>query len=93
MGSPVVWPGANAVLGPPKGMDEQQCGALPIHRNGVTCVSCWELSEAEMREIIASRRVFISIFSGVTQPPVFVGSESEVRSIIADYGAWKRDGQ
>jgi hypothetical protein len=90
MGSPVQWPGANRILAPPKGMDETQCSNLAVFSNGVTCVSCWELSEEELDEIIRSRCVFLSVFSGGTQPPVFVGSEDEVRRMIADYGAWKK---
>ncbi len=34
-----------------------------------------------------NRRAFLR---GQTQPPVFVGSESTTRGLIADYGVWKR---
>lgn len=86
----VTWPGANKVLGPPQGMDETQVSNLPIFTNGVTCVSCWELSDEALAEIIRTKRVFISIFSGQTQPPVYVGSEDEVRDLVSDYGVWPK---
>lgn len=84
----IPWHGANRTLGPPRGMDETQVSRLPIFSNGVTCVSCWQFSDEEIAEIARTKRVFVSILSGQTQPPVFVGSESEVRSMCADYGVW-----
>lgn len=57
----------------------------------VQAISCWQMSPEELAEINASGgKVFISIFMGKTQPPVFVGSESSTRALIADYGVWKR---
>lgn len=80
--------GSNRVLGAPKGSDN----VVPLHVfcNGVCCVSCWELSEEELAEIVRTKRVFLSVFFGNTQPPVYLGSESAVRGMIADYGVWKK---
>jgi hypothetical protein len=91
MGTPVEFEGQNFVLRPP-GKAENVL-PLPIFRNGTCCVSCWELTDDEIAEIVRSRRVYISVFFGNTQPPVFVGSERQVRDFIADYGVWKRDRQ
>lgn len=89
MSEPICFAGANVVLQPPAGSENVQ--PLPIFRNGTCCVSCWQLTEEELAEIIASGgKVFVSIFSGATQPPVFVGSENSTRGLIADYGVWKR---
>lgn len=88
MGQPVEFEGQNLVLRPPAG--SENVSPLPIFRNGTCCVSCWELSDAEIAEIVKSRRVYLSVFFGQTQPPVFLGGEEEVRAIIADYGVWKR---
>lgn len=88
MSEPVTWPGSNFTLQPPAGSENIQ--PLPIFRNGTCCVSCWQLTEDEFAEIVATKRVFISVFWGNTQPPVFVGSETSVRELVADYGAWKR---
>ncbi len=60
---------------------------LHVFANGAAIVSCWELSDEEIEEIVRTRRVFHSSFSGQTLYPVFVGSESVVRSVVVDYGA------
>ena len=86
----IDWHGVNKVLGPPQGMDESQVSRLPIFTNGVTCVSCWEPSEEELAEIVRTKKIFVSVFFGQSMPPIFVGSESEVRDVVADYGAWPR---
>lgn len=89
MGRPTAWPGANGTLSPPLGREETVV-PLPVFRNGVTCVSCWELDDDELAEIVRTRRVFLSVFFGNTQPPVFVGSEDQVRDLVADYGVWPK---
>jgi len=88
MGTPVEFDGQNFVLQPPRGAENIR--PLPIFRNGKCCVSCWELSDEEIAEIMKSRRVYLSVVLGDTQPPVFVGSEDQVRRFVADYGVWKR---
>lgn len=88
MSTPVEFAGSNFVLGAPTGSDN--VGPLPIFRNGTCCVSAWELTEEELAEIVRTRRVFLSVFYGNTQPPVYVGSETSCREVVADYGAWKR---
>lgn len=91
MGIPVEFEGHNHVLRAPGGAENVT--PLPIFRNGTCCVSCWELSDDEIAEIVKSRRIYLSVFFGNTQPPVFVGSERQVRDVIADYGVWKCDRQ
>jgi len=86
---PVDFKGSNIVLRPPAG-SESSMQTLPIFRNGSCCVSCWELSSDEIEEITRTGRVYLSVFSGATQPPVYVGSETRVRDMVADTGVWKR---
>lgn len=88
MSQPVEFEGHNIVLAPPPG--SENVGSLPIFRNGVCCVSCWQLTETELADVVRTGRIFLSIFSGATQPPVYVGSEDTVREVCADYGVWKR---
>jgi hypothetical protein len=92
MAQSVEWSGVNRRLGPPAGVDESQCKTLPIFSNGVCCVSCWELDDAEIAEIVRTRRIFLSVWFGKSQPPVLIGSENVVRECVADYGpVWKRE--
>jgi hypothetical protein len=88
MASGTDFPGSNAVLGAPKGVENVI--PLSVFRNGVCCVSCWQLSDEELVEIIKTRRVYLSVFWGDTQPPVFLGSETAVRDMIADYGGLEK---
>ena len=88
MGHGVDFKGSNTELKAPAGAENVD--SLHVFRNGTCCVSCWELSDEEIAEIVRTRRIFLSIFAGNTQPPCFVGGEEETRGLIADYGAWKR---
>lgn len=90
MSHPTQWYGANKILKAPKGVTEEQVQDLHVFNNGVVSVSRWELSNEAITEIIESGCIFISCFSGQTQPPIFVGSEKEVREVAVDYGpVWK----
>lgn len=89
MGHAVKFPGANSILTAPPGAEN--VSDLHTFKNGVSCVSCWQLSDDELAEVQRTGRVFLSVMSGRTQPPVFVGSESAVRELEADYGVWRKE--
>ena len=85
----VDFKGANCLLRAPP--DNDSVGELPIFRNGVTSVSCWELTPEELAEVVRTGRVYVAVLSGKqSQPPVFAGSETAVRDMTSDYGVWKR---
>ncbi len=90
MANPVKFDGFNIELKAPQGMDNLSCSSLPIYRNGINCVSCWELTEEELQEVLKTKRIFISLWSGKTQPPIYVGNEENVRQLIADNGVWSK---
>jgi hypothetical protein len=91
MGRGTKWHGANFELGRPKGWDEQQCNSLHVFRNGRDVVSCWELSDEEIAEIVKTRRVFLLISGmGWTMPPAYIGLEEHCREMTADVKTWKR---
>jgi hypothetical protein len=86
---PIDFVGTNKTLAPPRGSESVE--PLPVFNNGACSVSCWKLSKAELAEVVSSGgMVYLSVFFGRSQPPVFVGSEATVRSIVSDYGVWKR---
>lgn len=82
MGQGVNFFGSNKVFGPPPGASD----VVPLHTfiNGEHIVSCWRLSHSELAEANESGCVYLSIKSATTLFPVFVGSESEVRRLVAD---------
>lgn len=90
MGQPAKLEGANMVLRAPEGQEET-CRDLCTFTNGSCSVSCWEFSAEELNEIVRTGRIFVSVHSGRTQPPVFVGSEETVRALVVDFGGvWRR---
>ncbi|MFD1328278.1 hypothetical protein [Mycoplana ramosa] len=90
MAQPVNFSGANMLLRAPEG--SENVSDLATYTNGFCSVSCWEFDADELAEILRTGRVFLSVFSGKTQPPVFVGSEASMRSVVVDYGGvWKRE--
>ncbi|WP_234734784.1 hypothetical protein [Tellurirhabdus bombi] len=66
---PVDFPEANYTLGAPQGMDN--CLPLPVFRDGTNCVSCWQLTDEEVELLLVTRRIYIGVVSGKTQPPIF----------------------
>lgn len=85
MAEAVKFGGSNMVLHAPEGMEES-CSDLHTFTNGNCSVSCWRLTPEELAEINRTGCVFLSIFSDRTQPPVFIGAEETVRSVVVDYG-------
>lgn len=89
MAQGIPFPGANKVFTAPKGRAD--ISDLHVFANGKAIVSAHFLSEAELVEIVRTRTVFLSVLSGNSLYPVFVGSEETVRRVVADYGAvWFR---
>lgn len=86
MAEPIYFNGANATLGAPSG-NEHNVEPLHVFRNGRVCVSCWKLTPEE----IEAEMVFLSVYSGQTQPPVLLADEDTTRSVLADVGGvWKK---
>ena len=90
MAEAIRFDGANMVLQPPEG-SEETVSALHTYSNGMCSVSCWRFSAVELAEINRTGVAFLSVFSGRSQPPVFLGDEESVRRMVVDYGGvWKR---
>jgi hypothetical protein len=85
MAEPVAFAGFTHDFGPPPGLDEM-VGRLPVFMNGATVVSAWKLSPEELAEIQETGIVFLSIMSGTSVFPCYVGSESEVKLVASDTG-------
>lgn len=75
-------------LGAPSGAENVE--AMRTFTNGHCSVSCWEFDDDEIAEIVRTRRVYTSVLSGKTQPPVFIAPETVMRGFLVDYGGtWK----
>lgn len=84
MAEAVYFEGANRKPGPPPG--SENVGDLYTYTNGLCSVSCWQLTPEEIAEVARTGRLYVSILSGPSQPPVFLGGEDEVRALVVDYG-------
>ena len=66
-----------STMNPVVDMTEEECGDLPICRvQDGRIISCWELTDDELMEILQTKRVWLSVWSGATQPPVCVQGET-----------------
>lgn len=84
MGQGVNFYGSNQVFSPAKG-DEHKVEPLHAFINGAHIVSCWRLSHGELAEVIESGCVYVAIATAaLSPPPIFVGSESQTRRLVAD---------
>jgi hypothetical protein len=69
----IDFPEANRTLTRPAGMAADECGSLPIHNDGRTCISCWQMSPEELVQAhLNGGRVYLGVMSGTSQPPVFL---------------------
>lgn len=56
-------------------------------KNNNCVVTCWELSDAEIAEIVKTRRIWAMQFFGARMVPHYVSGEREnMREMIAEYG-------
>lgn len=60
-------------------------------RNKNCVVTCFELTEEEIKEICESKRIFVSQFFGGNLVPHYAATEESVRKMVADYGGvWQK---
>lgn len=74
---PLLFEGHDIVLGAPDGWDASkhgECSGLPIMRDQGACISMWELTVEERAAIAAGANVILSVYSGNTQPAVWLAA-------------------
>jgi hypothetical protein len=70
---PVNFKESNKRLDAPKGMSN--CSALDVFSDGMNCISAWKPSVIERIKILFGGKVWLGVYSGHTQPPVFVTAD------------------
>lgn len=73
---PINFKNANRKLYAPSGVEG--CNSkisLPVWTDGVQCVSCWKCSFLDRLRILFTGRVWASVKSGQTQPPMWIAAE------------------
>ena len=72
----VKFPEANKVLVHPKSMTEEECRDLHVlQTEDGRLISCWELDGDELMKILETKRIWLHVWSGDTQPPVSLDVE------------------
>ena len=65
-------------LNRPDTLTDLECRSLPIWTDEKQCISCWKPSFLERISILIYGRVWLSVWGGSTQPPVWVDGERTV---------------
>jgi hypothetical protein len=75
---PIKFAESNRELQKPVGMTDEECSSLPTFTDGKQSISCWKPSLKERLSILFHGRVWLSVCSGVTQPPVWLSGAKTV---------------
>lgn len=69
---PIKFKEANKDLLKPDGMTDKECGSLPVFSDGTQCISCWKMSWKQRFSALFRGKVWLSVMSPNTQPPVWL---------------------
>lgn len=89
MGITVDFKQSNLDLAPPTtedGTPDDRVSTVRGFSNGIAVVTAWQFTPEEIEEINRTGVVFLSLLCGDHVPPMYVGSESAVRSLVQDFG-------
>jgi len=75
---PVKFPEANVNLLRPNNMTKEECSSLWVYTDGKQCISCWKLSWKQRIKALLFGKVWLSVLSGGTQPPVWLDCDKTV---------------
>lgn len=69
---------ANKELTKPKNMTDKKCGSLWVFNDGKQCISCWKVPFWKRVKMLFHGKVWLSVVSGNTQPPVWIDVDNTV---------------
>ena len=75
---PIKFKEANKNLLKPQGMTDEECSGLCVYTDGEQCISCWKMNWKQRIMSFLFGRVWLSVLSGQTQPPVWVDCDNTV---------------
>lgn len=82
---PAKFKQANKDLLKPVGLTDDQCGSLPVFTDGYQCISLWHMTWRERFSAFLFGRIWLSVHSGQTQPPVWMMAQKEIfKEVKAD---------
>lgn len=75
---PIKFKEANKNLLKPQSMNDEECSDLWVYTDGEQCISCWKMNWKQRIMALLFGRVWLSVLSGQTQPPVWVDCDKTV---------------
>lgn len=72
---PFKFPQANGSLSRPEGVAKDECGLLPVHRDGNYVISAWRLDADDLKLIAEEKTIWLYV-RGSTQPPISMQVEN-----------------
>ena len=75
---PMNFKQANKNLLKPEGMKDEECGSLPVFSDGTQCISLWKMTWRERLSALLFGKIWLSVYSGQTQPPVWLMAANEI---------------
>lgn len=76
--TPIKFKEANRQLFKPSNMTDAECKSLWAYTDGKQCISCWKLSWKQRLKALLFGKVWLSVLSGSTQPPVWLDCDNTV---------------
>lgn len=76
--TPIKFKEANKKLTKPANMTDRECGDLWIFSDGKQCISYWKLSLIHKLKILIFGKIWLSVHSEYTQPPVWLSVNKTV---------------
>lgn len=75
---PIKFKQANKNLTKPESMTDEECSSLWVYSDGKQCISLWKMSFWQRIKVLFWGRIWLSVFSGETQPPVWLDCRKTV---------------
>ncbi len=69
---PIEFPEQTKVLQKPESMTDEECQPMAVWTDGQQCISCWKAGFMDRLRFLFTGKMWLSVFSGATQPPVWV---------------------
>lgn len=75
---PLEFEQQTAILAKPNNLTDEECGPLAIYSDGKLCISLWRMSWRERLSSLFFGRAWLWVYSGQSQPPVFLLATREI---------------
>ena len=75
---PIKFKEANKNLSKPESMSDNECGSLWVYSDNDQCISCWKMSLKQRINALIYGKMWLSVLSGKTQPPVWLDCDKTV---------------